>query len=202
MSHAPRSWVLAASERTYRLLLFAYPPAYRRAYGQLMVQAYRDLCRDTVRRKGMAGLAALWFRILGDLATSAIAQHLEALREGAPTMTKKEHVLAIVAAVLPLALWAALALINPRFVRHMFVRSPAQPWGWIMVAGVFLLVGLAYFSQRKAFELTSQSGSSDQVPSRRILRGTLRAISVALFVLPAIVLVLFGPAAIMVLNME
>jgi len=202
MSHAPRSWVLAASERTYRLLLFAYPPAYRREYGQLMVQAYRDLYRDTVCRKGMAGLAALWFRILGDLATSAIAQHLEALREGAPTMTKKEHVLAIVAAVLPLALWAALALINPRFVRHMFVRSPAQPWGWIMVAGVFLLVGLAYFSQRKAFELTSQSGSSGQAPSRRILRGTLRAISVALFVLPAIVLVLFGPAAIMVLNME
>ncbi|MFN2157354.1 MAG: hypothetical protein ACK2UX_19150 [Anaerolineae bacterium] len=202
MSHAPRSWVLAASERTYRLLLFAYPPAYRREYGQLMVQAYRDLYRDTVCRKGMAGLAALWFRILGDLATSAIAQHLEALREGAPTMTKKEHVLAIVAAVLPLALWAALALINPRFVRHMFVRSPAQPWGWIMVAGVFLLVGLAYFSQRKAFELTSQSGSSGQALSRRILRGTLRAISVALFVLPAIVLVLFGPAAIMVLNME
>ena len=202
MSHAPRSWVLAASERTYRLLLFAYPPAYRREYGQLMVQAYRDLYRDTVCRKGMAGLAALWFRILGDLATSAIAQHLEALREGAPTMTKKEHVLAIVAAVLPLALWAALALINPRFVRHMFVRSPAQPWGWIMAAGVFLLVGLAYFSQRKAFELTSQSGSSGQAPSRRILRGTLRAISVALFVLPAIVLVLFGPAAIMVLNME
>jgi hypothetical protein len=202
MPRSPRSWTAYVSERLYRFLLFAYPPAYRREYGALMAQAYRDLCRDTVRQKGTAGLAALWFRILGDLARSAIAQHLDALRKGGPMMTKKEHMLAIVAATVPLVLWAALSLINPRFVRQMFVRSPAQPWGWIMAAGVFLLVGLAYFSQRKAFGLTSQPGTPDRATPRRVLRDTLRAGSVALFVLPAILLVLFGPAIMMVLSME
>jgi hypothetical protein len=201
MPHSPCAWVLPASERLYRVLLFAYPPAYRREYGRLMAQAYRDLCRDMVRQKGIAGLVALWFRVLADLATSAIAEHLAALREGGPMMmTKKERMLAIVAALLPLVLWAALGLINPRFVRQMFVRSPAQPWGWIMAAGVFLLAGLAYVSQRRAFALTSQPGASNQATTRRVLRDTLRAGSVALFVLPAILLVVLGPAIMMVLS--
>jgi hypothetical protein len=44
--------VLSASERVYRLLLFVYPPAYRREYGPPMIQAYRDLCRNSYRQRG------------------------------------------------------------------------------------------------------------------------------------------------------
>lgn len=43
-------------------------------------------------------------------------------------MTKKEHILAIVAATLPLAIWLPLGLVNPRFASRMFVNSSAQPW--------------------------------------------------------------------------
>jgi hypothetical protein len=39
--------VLSASDRVYRLLLFVYPPAYRRESGLPMIQAYRDLCRNS-----------------------------------------------------------------------------------------------------------------------------------------------------------
>jgi hypothetical protein len=202
MPRYPFARVLSASERLYHFFLWAYPPAYRREYGHLMAQAYRDLCRDAYRQKGMASVVALWSRVLADLATSSTAQHLDALRKGSPMMTKKEHVLAIVAAVLPLGLWAALGLLNPRFARHMFARSPAQPWGWIMVAAVFVLVGLAYFGQRKAFELTSQPGSSSQAARRRVLRNALRASIGALFVLPAVLLVVLGPAIMMVLSMD
>ena len=116
-------------------------------------------------------------------------------------MTRKEHALAIAAAVLPLGIWAVLGLVNPRFAGHMFARSPAQPWGWIMIAAVFVLVGIAYFCQRKAFELSSQVNSSDRSASRRVLRDTLRVGSVALFVLPAVLLVVLGPALMMVLSM-
>jgi hypothetical protein len=200
MPRSPFARVLSASERLYQVLLLAYPPAYRREYGHLMAQAYRDLCRDTYRQKGMVGMVALWFRVLADLATSFIVQHLDALREGGLMMTRKEHALATAAATLPLGIWAVLGLVNPRFAGHMFVRSPAQPLGWIMIAAVFLLVGIAYFCQRKAFGLSSQVNSSDRTAGRRVLRDTLRVGSVALFVLPAILLVVLGPALMMVLS--
>ena len=200
MPRYPFARVLSASERLYRFLLLAYPPAYRREYGHLMAQAYRDLCRDTYRQEGMVGMVALWFRVLADLVTSSIVQHLDALREGGPVMTRKEHALATAAATLPLGIWAVLGLVNPRFARQMFARSPAQPLGWIMIAAVFLLVGIAYFCQRKAFELSSQVNSSDRSAGRRVLRDTLRVGSVALFVLPAILLVVLGPALMMVLS--
>jgi hypothetical protein len=201
MPRSPFAWILPASERLYRSLLLAYPPTYRREYGHLMAQVYRDLCRGTYRQKGMVGIVALWFRVLADLATSSVVQHLDALREGGHIMTRKEHALAMVAAALPLGIWAVLGLINPRFARHMFVRSPAQPLGWVMVAGVFLLAGLAYFCQRKAFELSNQTGSSNRTTGRRVLRDALRVGSVVLLVLPAILLVVLGPAIMMVLSM-
>lgn len=194
------SLVLSASERSYRLLLFVYPPAYRREYGPLMAQAYRDLCRESYRQRGIVGLISLWFRLLADLATSAFRQHLDALQAGGSIMTKKEHFLAIVAATVPLVLWLVLGVVNPRFVSRMFVNSSAQPWGWIMIAAVFILMGLAYFSQRKAFELASQLNDSSRAAGRPIARDVLRGGSIALFVLPAILLVILGPAVMMLLE--
>jgi hypothetical protein len=193
-------FVLSASERIYRLLLVVYPPAYRREYGPLMIQAYRDLCRNSYRQRGILGLVSLWSRLLADLVTSAIRQHLDALREGGGLMTKKEHFLAIIAATMPLVLWLVLGLVNPRFVRRMFVNASAQPWGWIMIAAVFILMGLAYFSQRKAFELASRSDASNRAAGRLVVRDILRGGSLALLVLPAILLVIFGPAVMMLLE--
>jgi hypothetical protein len=102
--------VLSASERVYRLLLFVYPSVYRREYGPQMIQAYRDLCRNSVRQRGMVGLASLWLRLLADLCTSSIGQHLDALREGRCIMTEKEHVQAMVAATLTLSIAGRLVL--------------------------------------------------------------------------------------------
>jgi hypothetical protein len=44
--------LIAFSTRLYRLLLTLYPQAHRREYGPLMVQAFRDLCRDAQRSGG------------------------------------------------------------------------------------------------------------------------------------------------------
>jgi hypothetical protein len=202
MLHLPFAPVLSASERLYHLLLFVYPPAYRREYGSLMVQAYRDLCRHSYRQRGIAGLVTLWFRLLADLVSSSIGQYLDIVREGDYLMTKKEHIRAIVAAILPLAIWLPLGLANPHFVSRMFVNSPAQPWGWIMVASVFILIGMAYFFQRKAFEIADQSDSSDGTVGRSIPQSLVRAGSIVFFVLPAILLVVFGPAIVMILNAD
>ncbi len=111
MLRFPFASVLSASERVYRLLLFVYPPAYRREYGPPMIQAYRDLCRNAYRQRGMVGLVSLWLRLLADLFTSSIGQHLEAVREGC-IMTEKEHVETTVAATLALSVvgWLGLYL--------------------------------------------------------------------------------------------
>jgi hypothetical protein len=194
MLRFPFASVLSASERLYRLLLFVYPPAYRREYGALMRQAFRDLCRNSYRQRGMLGLVLLWFRLLADLVPSSIGQHLDLLREGGYLMSKKEHARAIVAATLPLTLGLFLGLVNPRFVSRMFVTSSAQPWGWIMIASVFILVGMAYFFQRKAFEIEGRPDSSHRAIARPTRQALVRVGSIALFVLPAILLVVLGPA--------
>jgi hypothetical protein len=109
MLRFPFASVLSASERLYRLLLFVYPPAYRRAYGPPMIQAYRDLCRNSVRQRGMVGLGSLWLRLLADLFTSSIGQHLDVLREGW-IRPEKEHAQANRAMAVPFSVVGRLGL--------------------------------------------------------------------------------------------
>jgi len=68
------------SERVYEWLLVVYPAAYRREYGPLMLQLFRDLRRDTWRRGKRWGLAMLWLRVLGDVGTTAWAEHVSEFR--------------------------------------------------------------------------------------------------------------------------
>ena len=59
----------------YRLLVAAYPAAFRHEYGEAMVQLFRDTAVDAYRRRGLFGLAALWRRTLADYTISVIRQH-------------------------------------------------------------------------------------------------------------------------------
>jgi hypothetical protein len=68
------------SERLYQRLLAIYPAAYRREYGPLMLQLFRDLRRDTWRRGKRWDLAMLWLRVLGDVGTTAWAEHVSEFR--------------------------------------------------------------------------------------------------------------------------
>ncbi|HEV2669797.1 MAG TPA: hypothetical protein VGU74_01795 [Gemmatimonadales bacterium] len=63
------------AERIYRLLLRAYPPAFRAEYGQEMVLVFRDQCRD-----GDVRALRFWVRVLWDVARSAPALRAEATR--------------------------------------------------------------------------------------------------------------------------
>jgi hypothetical protein len=63
------------AERIYRMLLRAYPPAFRAEYGQEMVLVFRDQCRDSdVRTLGF------WMRVFWDIVRSAAALRAEATR--------------------------------------------------------------------------------------------------------------------------
>ena len=80
-------WVLATSDRVYRLLLAVYPPAFRRAYGPHMAQVFRDCCRDTLRKRGLPGLLRLWTHTLADMIATAVKERMSeprATKTGAP----------------------------------------------------------------------------------------------------------------------
>jgi hypothetical protein len=62
--------------RVYQRLLCLYPRAFRAEYSELMLQIFRDLCRETSRRRGRMGVAFLWGRVLPDLFVSSVQQHL------------------------------------------------------------------------------------------------------------------------------
>lgn len=66
---------MSAAERAYRLLLRAYPAAFRAEFGQDMAMAFRDQ-----RRAYGAGVVRFWTDTLWDVARSAPTLRLEALR--------------------------------------------------------------------------------------------------------------------------
>lgn len=68
-----------ASERLYALLLLLYPPAHRRAYGPLMLQTFRDSCRDMLATHGRLG-PGFWAGVAGDEMRSLGREHATALR--------------------------------------------------------------------------------------------------------------------------
>ena len=63
------------AERIYRMLLRAYPPAFRAEYGREMVLVFRDQCRDSdVRTLGF------WMRVFWDIVRSAPTLRAETTR--------------------------------------------------------------------------------------------------------------------------
>lgn len=200
---------LPTAERFYRSLLWVYPATYRREYGALMTQLFRDLRRDAYRRAGRVGVVGLWGRILTELAVTAIVEHIHTLQEGERTMSKQQHWLILSLAGLPLWLGIFLLLLNPIFMRQMVVPNAAQPLGWLMTAAILGLTVGAYVMQRKALLAAATDTSAGVTQDRRFLRsvlfgpllahlpwrhGVLFVGSVLFLVLPALLLVLLGPA--------
>jgi hypothetical protein len=62
--------------RLYSALLWFYPPSHRREYGALIVQAFRDHCRATLRSGRNISSTRLLLRALPDLIRSAFREQL------------------------------------------------------------------------------------------------------------------------------
>ena len=71
---ATRSRALTISDRAYRILLAAYPAAFRRRYGPEMAQVFRTCCRLAYRASGASGVLRLWLPALWDWARSAVGE--------------------------------------------------------------------------------------------------------------------------------
>jgi hypothetical protein len=73
---------ISLSERLYGLVLLVYPAVYRREYGFLMQQAFRDLYGEARQREGWLGVLRLWKRVLRDVGWTALDEHLDAYEHG------------------------------------------------------------------------------------------------------------------------
>jgi hypothetical protein len=65
------------SVRIYSKLLAAYPGQFRAEYGYHMQQVFRDTCRQTYKRGGIAAMVALWSRTALDLLRTTVEEHIE-----------------------------------------------------------------------------------------------------------------------------
>src|SRR5215216_4527382 len=118
---------LDSAERLYRALLHLYPPRFRRAFAQDLVETFRDQRRDAARQGHPPG--AFWFTALRDLATQASAEWLASLWRMAGNRHRTEHEESAMAAVPQ-----ALRLAELRFAARRLARVPS-----FTVAAVFVL---------------------------------------------------------------
>src|SRR4030067_950641 len=68
---------LVISLRLYRALIAVYPPEFRQAYGDPLLQVFNDCCRRALLDADMAGLLSLWWRTMLDTVKSAIEEHTQ-----------------------------------------------------------------------------------------------------------------------------
>jgi hypothetical protein len=71
--------------RMYRRFLWLYPAEHRRDYGGLMMQLFRDQCREALREQGAPRLFAVGWRALTDLIFSSIHEHITNLTNNMKT---------------------------------------------------------------------------------------------------------------------
>lgn len=72
---------VTVSEKLFRQLLTAYPPAHREEYGEPMAQLFRDQCRDAWNESHGWGLTKLWLRVLPDVVATSFSEHLETIKQ-------------------------------------------------------------------------------------------------------------------------
>lgn len=75
----PKPRIVVFSEKVYRTLLRLYPSAHRREYGELMMQLFRDECRDGWRTGRSVGLMKVWLRVLPDLGKTSVIERIAAI---------------------------------------------------------------------------------------------------------------------------
>jgi hypothetical protein len=140
------SGVAVWSARLYRALLLIFPASFRRAYGDEMARAFRDLCRDAWRTSGAGGVLALWPGALRDLLAAASAEHV-----GGLTMLRLTMILSLAAPALfvvdnlAFMLWAVSLGDPPDFMTNVAIYGFI---GWLGIAVVAWLVG-AFVAARR-----------------------------------------------------
>jgi hypothetical protein len=99
--------------RIYTTLLWIYPRQHRREYGELMTQAFRDLCRAVLHAGGKTSSLSLLASAVPDLARSAFREHLTQQTEKMKTSPERISLALFIAAVLTGLLSCSFSITQP-----------------------------------------------------------------------------------------
>lgn len=69
------SRTILISVQFYTFMVRFYPAAFRKAYGELMVQLFQDRCRLTYQHNSIFGISALWVHTLADYLLTVFEQY-------------------------------------------------------------------------------------------------------------------------------
>jgi hypothetical protein len=128
---------MTTSERVYRWLLAAYPPAFRKEYGREMTMVFRDRRREVAAVGGSA--VGFWAEMVADVVRSALPLRVEALDRGAGDTTLREAEMLVIAifAIMVGALEAAGAFVE----FWSAVQHPMGSGPWVLGSTMGLVAG-------------------------------------------------------------
>ncbi len=132
----PSPWV-TRSASVYRALLILYPADYRREYGTLMVQVFRDVARDKYGRRGLIGMALWWCSTLLDLTLTVIEQRKGRFGMSKSTFKQLSGMLLMVGGVF----WMLASFSQLQPGDHYSYYGVFQVSLWL-IAPAFILFGL------------------------------------------------------------
>ncbi len=75
MAYPPVNHDSTFSERLYRLLLLAYPRAFREEYASEMLLVFREAYHDALHQQGMSGVLLLWSDFFSDFVKTVCIEH-------------------------------------------------------------------------------------------------------------------------------
>jgi hypothetical protein len=84
------------SARLYEFLLFAYPPEFRRRFGNEMLQVFRDSYRAEVRS---GSLSIFWLRTLSDLMFTAAKERADSSAKEGVFMNRRSDLIALLGSI-------------------------------------------------------------------------------------------------------
>jgi hypothetical protein len=141
------SWI-AHSTRIYRTLLMLYPADYRREYGALMVQVFRDVARDKYGSSGLIGMALWWCSTLLDLTLTVIEQRKGRFGMSKSTYMQLAGMLLIVGGAFMML--ASFSQLQPG--DHYSYTGIYRVLLW-MIAPSFILLGLGLIALALRYEM-------------------------------------------------
>jgi hypothetical protein len=188
---------MTGHDRAYRALLRLYPATFRDDYGEEMARLFGEQLRDARAARGRHAVAGLWTRAIADVLETAPRHHLRKenrVPEPIPAGTSSAVVSVrtpsrsgprVLLGLLPLWVLLIFALAAPAFLDPMFANPPAiagLPAGVLLiVVAITLMLAGVWLLRRSESDL-----------------GTV--VAFLFFTIPALALILIGPAIILVLT--
>ena len=103
--------------QVYDLLLYVYPPSFRREYGEPMAQLFRDETRESLRKGGIIDLISYLFHTLVDLLLSMSSEHMNKIVQ----TTKEEAMKWLALSFVFLGLISGIfGMVNPEAIFDFF----------------------------------------------------------------------------------